>query len=138
MRTFGHDREHAIEMAVDAVHVAVSARIHLGVPIPPSDASPQDDLKVVVDVPPAPRSQRVHEAAINSETLVVFPAGEEALPPTVLMHVVRVLKLDVKGVMDMLKCDEEVARELLEGEEPDNAEPPSAGQPAADAGASPQ
>jgi predicted RNase H-like HicB family nuclease len=109
--TFGRDRAHALEMAADAVYVAVCERLRLGMPVPPGDAEAGDELAVAVDVPPRRRRRPpIHCAAIKTDTLVVFPDVDEFLPERVLVRVLRRLRIDPEQIREWFGFgDEEMA-----------------------------
>jgi predicted RNase H-like HicB family nuclease len=113
--TFGRDRAHALQMAADAVYVAVCERLNLGMPVPLSDAEAGDELAVAVDVPPKRhRRPPAHCAAINTDTLVVFPGVDEFLPERVLVRVLHRLRIDPEQIQEWFGFDDDEMALLLD------------------------
>lgn len=112
--TFGRDDGHALEMAADALYVAVSARLTLGMDVPPGDAGAADELAVAIDVPPKRRgASLLHHAALNTETLVVFPGVNEFLPEPILLRIFGRLRLEPERIRELFGFDDEEMETLL-------------------------
>jgi predicted RNase H-like HicB family nuclease len=112
--TFGSDEAHALKMAADAVYAAVSARLTLGLDVPPGDAGAADELAVAIDVPPKRRgASALHHAALNTATLVVFPGVDEFLPEPILLRIFRRLRMEPERIRELFGFDDEEMETLL-------------------------